>query len=224
MPKQRGATRRTGQVRTGGRAAQVVQRVFAATLAELSRVGYEAMRVDDVAQRSGVNKTTIYRRWPTKAQLITAVILESIEKRPAIDTGTLRGDLLASLLASFKLKPSEQGVLRIMQMERSIAAVDALARRLSDELRNERMAMVRRGIARGELPKGSDVQLVVDLVSAPVQRALLFNEAVDESFIQRVLDVVLDGAAANAAGPPKPRSKPARAPRAGHKRKPNRAH
>jgi AcrR family transcriptional regulator len=198
MPKQRDATRRTGQVRTGGRAAQVVHRVFAATLAELSRIGYEAMRVDDVAERSGVNKTTIYRRWPTKAQLITAAILESVEQRPAIDTGTLRGDLLASLLAGFKLKPSEQGVLRIMQMERSIAEVDALARRLSDELRNERIAMVRRAVARGELPKGVDVQLVVDLVSAPVQRALLFNEAVDEAFIQRVLDVVLDGAAARA--------------------------
>lgn len=199
-------TRRTGQVRTGGRAAHVVQRVFAATLAELSRVGYEAMRVDDVAERSGVNKTTIYRRWPTKAQLVTAVILESAEHRPRIDTGTLRGDLLASLLAGFRLKPSEQGVLRIMQMERSIPEIDALARRMSAELRDERMAMVRRGIARGELPKGADVQLVVDLVSAPVQRALLFNETIDERYIQRVLDVVLDGAAAN-AGRAKPRVK-----------------
>lgn len=212
MAEQREATRRTGRVRTGGRAAQVVQRVFAATLAELSRVGYEAMRVDDVAERSGVNKTTIYRRWPTKAQLVTAVIVGSTEHRSPIDTGTLRGDLLASLLAGFKLKPSEQGVLRIMQMERSIAEIDALARRLSAELRNERMAMVRRGIARGELPKGVDVQLVVDLVSAPVQRALLFNETIDERYMRRVLDVVLDGAAAN-AGRAKPRVKPAR-PRA----------
>jgi AcrR family transcriptional regulator len=206
MPKQREETRRTGQVRTGGRAAQVVARIFGATLAELSRVGYEAMRVDDVAVRSGVNKTTIYRRWPTKAQLVTAVILESAEHRPAIDTGTLRGDLVASLSAGFKLKPSEQGVLRIMQMERSIAEVDALARRMSDDLRKERVAMVRRGIARGELPQGVDVHLVVDLVSAPVQRALLFNESIDEDFIHRVLDVVLDGAAANVRG--KPRSSP----------------
>jgi AcrR family transcriptional regulator len=157
------------------------------------------MRVDDVAQQSGVNKTTIYRRWPTKAQLVTAVILASVEHRPAIDTGTLRGDLLASLLAGFKLKPSEQGILRIMQMERSIAEIDALARKLSDDLRSERVAMVRRGIARRELPKGVDVQLVVDLVSAPVQRALLFNEQVDERYLERVLDVVLAGAAANPA-------------------------
>ena len=204
-------------MRTGGRAAEVVERVFVATLAELSRVGYEPMRVDDVAERSGVNKTTIYRRWPTKAQLVTAVIVASVEQRPPIDTGTLRGDLLLSLLASFKLRPSEQGILRIMQMERSIPEIDALARRLSDELRNERVTMVRRGIARGELPEGVDVPLVVDLVSAPVQRALLFNEAIDERFIQRVLDVVLDGAAANAGGA-KPRIQLPRTRRAGRVR------
>lgn len=207
MSPEREQTRRTGRVRTRGRAAQVVERVFAATFAELSRVGYQAMRVDDVAQHSGVNKTTIYRRWPTKAQLVMAVILASVEHRPAIDTGTLRGDLLASLLIGFKLKPSEQGILRIMQMERSIAEIDALARKLSDDLRRERVTMVRRGIARGELPKGADVQLVVDLVSAPVQRALLFNEQVDERYLERVLDVVLAGAAAS-TGRAKPRSSP----------------
>jgi AcrR family transcriptional regulator len=222
MSQQGERTRRTGQVRVGGRGARVVERIFAATFAELGRVGYEAMRVDDVAEHSGVNKTTIYRRWPTKAQLVTAVILASAEQRPAIDTGTLRGDLLASLSAGFKLTPSEQGVLRIMQMERSIAEVDTLARRLSDELRTERVAMVRRGIARGELPKGVDVHLVVELVSAPVQRALLFNEAIDERFIQRVFDVVLAGAAASARGP-KPQVKPPRARHRVHKRKKARA-
>jgi hypothetical protein len=109
-----------------------------------------------------------------------------------------------------------------MQMERSIPEIDVLARKLSDELRNERVAMVRRGIARGELPKGVDVQLVVDLVSAPIQRALLFNEAIDEGFIQRVLDVVLDGAASNAGGA-KPRVKTARTRSAGRARSKARA-
>lgn len=80
MTTQHERTRRTGRVRTGGRAEQVVQRVFATTLAELSRVGYQAMRVDDVAERSGVNKTTIYRRWPTKAQLVTAAMLVAAEQ------------------------------------------------------------------------------------------------------------------------------------------------
>jgi AcrR family transcriptional regulator len=194
-------TRRTANVRTRGRAAQVVQRVFNATADELSRVGYAAMRVEDVAARSGVNKTTIYRRWPTKADLVAATMIDQGKHklRIPIDTGTLRGDLHASLLSAFELKPSEQSMLRIVQMERSIPEVDALARRFRDELHGMRLAMVHRGIVRGELPQGVDAQLVVDLVSAPVQRALLFNETIDARYIDRVLDVVLAGAAASAS-------------------------
>jgi AcrR family transcriptional regulator len=199
--RERRSTRRTGKARTGGRAAGVVDRVVAAVFFELSRVGYAAMRVEDVAARSGVNKTTIYRRWPTKAELLTQSVIEHAKQhRPAIDTGSLRADLHASLLGAFNLTPYEQGVLRVIQMERSVEAVDAFARRMSDELREARMAMVQRGISRGELPPGVDAALMVDLISAPVQRALLFNESMDGAGIDRVLDVVLAGAAADAAG------------------------
>jgi AcrR family transcriptional regulator len=199
MSQDRETTRRTGNARTGGRAASVVDRVVVATFDELSRVGYAAMRVEDIAARSGVNKTTIYRRWPTKAELLTSAVIESTKRAPCIDTGNLRGDLHASLFAAFNLRPYEQGVLRVIQMERSVEAVDALARRMSEELRDARIAMVRRGIARGELPRGVDVPLIVDLVSAPVQRALLFNERMEGASIDRVLDIVLAGAAADAA-------------------------
>jgi AcrR family transcriptional regulator len=199
-------TRRTGKERTGGRAAGVVDRVVAATIAELSRVGYAAMRVEDVAARSGVNKTTIYRRWPTKAELLTSAVIESAKKHaPSIDTGTLRGDLHASLSTPFNLQPYEQGILRVVQMERSTEAVDAFARRMRDALRAMRITLVRRGISRGELPLNVDVELVVDLVSAPVQRALLFNEHLDGAAIDRVLDVVLAGATVDAAARPRRR-------------------
>jgi len=193
-------TRRTGAERTGGRAADVVDRVVSATLAELSRVGYEAMRVEDVAALSGVNKTTIYRRWPTKAELLTSALAAAAEWRmPPIDTGTLRGDLRASLLAAFNLQPIEQGVLRVVQLDHSVEAVDLFARRMRDELREMRIALVKRGVLRGELPKGVDAALLVELVSAPVQRALLFNENMNRAYVDRMLDVVLAGAAADAA-------------------------
>ena len=68
-----------------------------------------------------------------------------------------------------------------------------------------RIAIVRRGISRGELPLGVDVELLVDLISAPVQRALLFNERIESKTIDRVLDVVLAGAAADAATRSRPR-------------------
>lgn len=193
-------TRRTGKTRTGGRSADVVERVVAATFEELSRVGYAAMRVEDIAARSGVNKTTIYRRWPTKAELLTNAVMEHAKRRlPPIDTGSVRGDLRASLLGAFKLRPYEQGVLRAIQMERSVHDVEAFAQHMRDQLRELRVAMVRRGIERGELPRNVDVELVVDVLSAPVQRALLVNESMDGASIDRLLDLVLAGAVADAA-------------------------
>src|SRR5688572_4371387 len=91
-------TRRTAGVRVRGRAADVVERVLTATGEELSRAGYAALRVEDVAARSGVNKTTIYRRWPNKAELVAAALREMTTQPAAIDTGSLRDDLRASLL------------------------------------------------------------------------------------------------------------------------------
>ena len=199
MPAARATTRRTGAARTGGRAESVVDRVIAATLAELSRVGYEAMRVEDVAALSGVNKTTIYRRWPSKVELLTNAISAAADKRlPPIDTGSLRGDLRASLRIAFDLTPIEQGVLRVIQVERSLPAVEAFAQRMRKDIRALRIAIVKRGIARGELPPGTDTALLVDLISAPVQLALLFNERMDVATIDRLLDVVLAGAAVDA--------------------------
>ena len=53
-----------------GRGAPVVHAVLEATLDELGLVGYGALSVEQVATRAGVNKTTVYRRWPTKAALV----------------------------------------------------------------------------------------------------------------------------------------------------------
>lgn len=180
-----------------------MDRVVAATLAELSRVGYEAMRVEDVAALSEVNKTTIYRRWPTKVELLMSAISAAADTRlPPIDTGTLRSDLRASLLTAFSLTPFEQGVLRVIQVERSLPSVEAFAQRMRDELREMRIAMVERGIARDELPRGTDAALVVDLISAPVQLALLFNESMNGASVDRLLDIVLAGAAVDARAKP----------------------
>lgn len=210
-------TRRTAKVRVRGRAAEVIARVMSATAHELGRVGYAALRVEDVATRSGVNKTTIYRRWPTKTELVVGTIAhhaaQAFEQGAAssFDTGTLRGDLRASLVLGFDLSPAKLGILRVVQTERSVPEIDAITRRIRDHVQRVRVAIVQRGIARGELPKGVDAQLVVDLISAPVQKALLFNERLKASYIDRVIDVVLAGAIATCAKrPPARKRAPAR--------------
>src|SRR5262245_42346850 len=90
--------RRTGQQRLGGRSERVVRDVIQATAAELARVGYAALRVEDVAAQAGVNKTTVYRRWPPKADLVGAA-LRGVRGAPPEppDTGSVRADLLLLL-------------------------------------------------------------------------------------------------------------------------------
>jgi AcrR family transcriptional regulator len=192
-------TRRTTGVRTRGRAADVVERVLRTVAEELGRIGYAQLRVEDVATRSGVNKTTIYRRWPTKPELVAASLRELMATPTEIDTGNLRADLRASLLEmmAFAGTPLGQGLMRTMQMERADPEVDKLTRELRKEQRKKRLLMVERGIKRGELPQGTDADFVVDLITAPVlNRAITFGDEVDAPYIDSVLDVVLAGFAA----------------------------
>src|ERR1700730_7590420 len=83
-------------VRTGGRSARVRESILAAALSELIESGYAALSVEAVASRAGVNKTTIYRRWPTLDDLLVDALMDwSHDALPAMDTGSIETDLLA---------------------------------------------------------------------------------------------------------------------------------
>jgi AcrR family transcriptional regulator len=79
-----------------GMAPRKQQEIFDATLRLVAEKGYDGLTVEGVAERSGVNKTTIYRWWPSKAALLGAALIESdVLGFDAPDTGSLRGDLVA---------------------------------------------------------------------------------------------------------------------------------
>jgi len=180
----------------------VVASVLSATQEELGRVGYGALRVEDVATRSGVNKTTIYRRWPTKAELVAAALLATDDEREQPDTGTLRGDLLAAVMRSVRMCQTltGRGIVRMLQMERADPEVEAIARGLGAQRRQRNGTLIQRGIARGELPADTSIELVLELVFAPVYaRVIHRGEDVREDYAAAVIDTVLAGARAGAA-------------------------
>jgi len=200
------ATRSNGERRTRGaqrtgRAARVVSSVLRATGEELSRVGYAALRVEEVAERAGVNKTTIYRRWPGKAELVADAIREYVGgQAPLPDTGSLRGDLIAYLtdLASGRQSPEIRGILSTLT-SRTEPTVETLARELRLAERGRRTELIQRGIERGELPRTVNAEILGDLFSAPVLRKILnLGEEVERSYIEYVVDITLAGAAAAA--------------------------
>jgi AcrR family transcriptional regulator len=190
------SSRRNTGMRTRGRAARVVEDVLRATGEELCRVGYAAMRIEDVAARSGVNKTTIYRRWPSKVDLVSAAIQQFKDHTTFIDTGSVRQDLRESLVTLLALNKDRkwQGIIQMISSHTD-PEVNVLSDKLRDEQHAKRVAMIERGIARGELPPATDPSLVADMViGAVVRRLLSFRQTINESYVDAVLDVVLTGA------------------------------
>lgn len=193
--------RRTSGVQRQGRAAKVVASVLKATGEELNRVGYANLRVDEVASRAGVNKTTIYRRWPTKAILVSETLDSHFQvERPLPDTGSLRGDVLAYLTNMVTLSKTDmwRGILTALS-GRSDPEVEAVARKLYQRERAYRTNLVQRAIDRGDLPRSVNAELIGDMCSAPILRRLLtFNETVEADYIEAVVDVTLAGAVVTA--------------------------
>src|SRR4029079_6311003 len=134
------------------RGSPVVARVLRATIEELARIGYGALSIEDVANRAGGNKTTVYRRWRTKAELVRAALRSMGDDSVCeVSTGSLRGDLLTvgrSVIA-FAQSPQGRSILRLILaegMEPELAEIAASLRR--ERAANPR-ALVHDAVARG---------------------------------------------------------------------------
>lgn len=169
---ERPATRRTRGV-LGGRSERVVQDVLAATVAELGESGYRAFRMDAVSSAAGVNKTTIYRRWPGKALLVAAAVewmRRFVHDVPLPDTGSLAQDLVEALRrkVSFKDRVEGRAWARLLA-EKHDPEVSAVIGDAVQERSEAWYAMVKRAIARGELPNGTDSRLLLGMLGAVIE-------------------------------------------------------
>jgi AcrR family transcriptional regulator len=194
-------TTEPGSRRPGGRTARVGAAVRAATLAELAEKGYGGLTVDGVAARSGVHKTTVYRRWGSVEGLIAdALEVASGEPWPVPDTGSIEGDLraLARLVVTGFADPAEGPVSTAFI---SAAAQNSAAARALHSFfmaRHEQSApIVTRGVKRGELPEDVDPVEVVRAAVAPLYyRLFISREPADETTADRAADAALAAARA----------------------------
>jgi AcrR family transcriptional regulator len=148
----------------------VVRRVLDAAIAELAHSGYAGFRMDKVVSMARVNKTTIYRRWPSRAALVTAVVdrmRKPLRETPLPDTGQLERDLVEAFTRRLTIgrKIDGQAWARLLD-ERHSSEVEAIIGDAVDERRGEWRSMVTRAIDRGEVPPGTDPQLLLHVVRA----------------------------------------------------------
>jgi AcrR family transcriptional regulator len=172
--------------------------VLAATSELLAEDGYEALRVEAVAARAGVHKTTVYRRWPTKAVLVADAARErSRQMVPVPDTGSFAADVRALARAIAANIGSDDGSRVTRTLVAAATTSDDVAG-VSIEFWAERFeltgAIVDRAVARGEVPAGTDRRLVIETLIGPMYvRLLLTHEPVDRAFADRVAALVTAG-------------------------------
>jgi AcrR family transcriptional regulator len=191
------AKRRPKQRPAVVRGEPVVQGVLQATIEELAHAGYGALRVEDVATRAGVNKTTIYRRWPLKSDLVQAALFsfaQDVSKQP--DTGSLRGDLmeLGRGMAGAACTAHGQGMFRVLMAERHPDLM-AIERALRKTFESVPLSVVAAAVTRGELRPGLDPRVLMEtFIGSLHHRVFMMQETADEPFIASVVDLVLHGA------------------------------
>ncbi|MGW1740295.1 TetR/AcrR family transcriptional regulator [Nocardia sp. NPDC001965] len=185
-----------------GRGPKVRAAVLAATVAELSEHGYAAFTVENVARRTGVHKTTVYRRWPDRDTLIAEALADSVAAEiPIPDTGSIDADLrgLARTLVGWITSPAGRAVLAVMLPGTTGASTtpsEPVRHVFRDRIRRA-LPVVTRAVARGELPARTDPAELVKALVAPIYlRVLITGERVDERTADRATAVALNAARA----------------------------
>ncbi len=175
--------------RPGGRSARVVAAVHAAALELLEEVGFEDLQLSDVAKRAQVNKTTVYRRWPTKAALVADLLASFTRTTVATpDTGSLQGDL-EQLLGDVVTALSNRAVRAVLYGAMTGADDSEDARNAQTRFWEERFrhsgAAVERAITRGEIPTGTDPRSLLEMAAGPVYFRTLFTvDAVTSEYLR----------------------------------------
>jgi AcrR family transcriptional regulator len=189
--------RRPGRPRSAAADSAILQ----ATLELLLDTGYRGLTMEEVRARAGVGKATLYRRYGSKQELVTAAVRHVNQEIPVPDTGNVRDDFLAvagSVLAAAARVGAATFMPRMLAESAGDPEMHAIFYENLVAPRRAVMAEVlRRGVERGELRADLDVELAIDVLVGPwVYRLLLSGGVMPDADPQRLLDLVMGGLAA----------------------------
>jgi AcrR family transcriptional regulator len=169
--------------------------VVAAVLEALRARGYRAVTIEGIARRVKRARTSLYRRWPSKRHLVADAVVAELGAEPAPDTGSLRRDLRAAvgtLVTAFSgtMGKALPGLVADMALD------PALARMIRETVLAARRRSIRaafeRAMARGESARGLDIEVLIDMLTAPFYfRALFGHLRSSPKMVDSVVDYVL---------------------------------
>ncbi|MCX2932944.1 TetR/AcrR family transcriptional regulator [Mycobacterium sp. CVI_P3] len=167
--------------------------LLAVTLQLLRERGYERLTVDEVAATARASKATIYRRWPSKAQLVLAAFTDGIGQIAAPpDTGSLRSDLtkLGESLCRYATTRADLFRAVVNELPRNAGLDEAVQREFLERPRALMRRVLRQAVARGEIDACAIDDDVLDLLPG-----YLFFQALTKGRnpTRRTVKVVVDG-------------------------------
>lgn len=185
------------------RSEEADRAILGAATELLAERGLAGMSIEEVAARAGVGKATIYRRWRSRGTLaLDAFVREFEGLQPVPDTGTLRGDLLAALRAwvwTVTRTPMGRVLLGLIaEAQHDPALAEAWRTQVMEPLRAQRTVMIKRAVARGEIPASTDPDVVLDLLyGASYHRLLHGHRPLTDAFIRDAVDMIIAGLTAS---------------------------
>jgi AcrR family transcriptional regulator len=187
------------------RSARAHRAILDAALDMFVEHGYEAMSIEGVATRAGVGKTTIYRRWQSKEDLVIDAIDEMIMDVEPPDTGSLRQDLIDLLTQLQVVLTSSRAGEVFPRMIPHVAGGSPLGRAYLQRVIEPRFAMLRstlgQAVERGEFPADADPELVRGLLVGPLLMWKLIGRLTRQGArerAERIVGTVLGGLRATA--------------------------
>jgi AcrR family transcriptional regulator len=173
------------------------QAVLTTTYQLLTENGISGLSVDEVARRSGVAKTTIYRHWPSRSALLLDACSQLGAKRDAPDTGSLRGDLavltsdIAHRLTTARWPAVLPSIIDAAERDPELAGLHAT---LHSALIGAFRAVLERAHKRGEMPRKRGVSELIAAILGPMfYRRWFSREPLDKRFVNGIVDSVLGG-------------------------------
>jgi AcrR family transcriptional regulator len=168
--------------------------VLATTHELLTQSGLSGVSVDEVSRRSGVAKTTIYRHWPSRHDLLMDACRHLSARPQAPDTGSLAGDLeLLAVMVAGRLRQAWASVLpSILDAAERDKNLAQLYAQIHSDMRSAFIVVIERARERGEVPQRENASEVVASVLGPLfYRRWFSRETLDESFAKGVVARVL---------------------------------
>jgi AcrR family transcriptional regulator len=204
-PAVAGAPARRGRPRSD----EAHRRILEATRELLSEDGFSDLRLEHVAARAGVGKSTIYRRWGSKEALAQELLAELAAPHIAVaESDDTRTELLAAVVNPMRAVTDTPfgPVIRALLSQIAVNPTlgDPFRATVVQARRDEIARVIARGIARGDLRPDADPELATELLVGPVYFRLMFGGELTLAFANRVVDNVLRGYAAPGAGPADP--------------------